>query len=84
MSFCTFQFFASLKQVTNKGLTTVTYLCKSIVTFFKTRVLRLVARFYPQRGERGGRRPPSERRRGPEGTEETKQSLKESEEIQIL
>ena len=27
---------------------------------------------------------PSERRRGPEGTEETEQSLKESEEIQIL
>ena len=39
---------------------------------------------YPQRGEGGGRRPPTERRRGPEGTEETEQSLKESEEIQIL
>ena len=39
---------------------------------------------YPQRGERGGRRPPSERQRGPEGTESTEQSLKESEEIQIL
>ena len=41
----------------------------------------LIGIFDPQRGERGGRRPPSERRRGPEGTESTEQSLKESEEI---
>ena len=32
--------------------------------------------FYPQRGEGGGRRPPTERRRGPEGPESTEQSLK--------
>ena len=30
----------------------------------------------PQRGEGGGRRPPTERRRGPEGPESTEQSLK--------
>ena len=39
---------------------------------------------YPQQGERGGRKPTSEHRQGPEGTESAEQSLKESEEIQIL